>query len=97
MYNLIREKEDDMILAIVVLLCVLIVILGMKFMPAKLTAFLLFLTAVCLTVGICIMHPVMHKPFSINIIEYLVKFNDDGSVTTTKQTTTTVLEDKVQK
>lgn len=97
MYNLIKEKEVEMILAIVVLLCVLAVIFGIKFMPPILTGILLFLTVICLTVGICVLQPSMHKPFSINVIEYLVKFNDDGSVTTTKQTTTTVLEDKVQK
>ena len=34
----------------------------------------------------------MHKPFSINVIEYLVKINDDGSMSTTKQTTQTVLK-----
>lgn len=86
-----------MILAIVVLLCVLILIFGMKFIPAKLTGIILFAAAICITAGICISQPVMHKPFSINIIEYLIKFNDDGSVSTTKQTTTTVLEEKNQK
>ena len=41
------------------------------------------------TIGIFIKQPVLHKPFSINTIEYLVKINDDGSMTTTKQTTYT--------
>ena len=49
---------------------------------------------ILITVSLCIIKPVMHKRFSINTIEYLVKINDDGTMTTTKQTTTTVLEKK---
>lgn len=41
------------------------------------------------TIGVLIKKPVLHKPFSINTVEYLVKINDDGSMTTTKQTTYT--------
>lgn len=37
--------------------------------------------------------PVMHKQFSVSVIDYLIKFNDDGSMTTTKQTTTTQVKD----
>lgn len=37
--------------------------------------------------------PVMHKQFSVSVIDYLIKFNDDGSMTTTKQTTTTQIKD----
>ena len=36
--------------------------------------------------------PVMHKAFSLSVIDYLIKFNTDGSITTTKQTTTTQLK-----
>ena len=43
------------------------------------------------TVSICAVSPQMHKRFSINIIEYLIKINDDGSMSTTKQTTQTIL------
>ena len=49
---------------------------------------ILILSAV-FTIGVCIKKPVMHKPFSVNTVEYLVKINDDGSMTTTKQTTYT--------
>ena len=44
------------------------------------------------TIGICVASPQMHKMFSINIIDYLIKFNDDGSMSTTKQTTQTVIQ-----
>ena len=48
------------------------------------------------TVGICATAPKMHKPFSINIIEYLIKINDDGSMSTTKKTTQTVIKKQQQ-
>ncbi len=41
-----------------------------------------------LTLCLCIFHPKMHKPFQLNIIEYIIKINTDGSVTTTKSITT---------
>ena len=40
------------------------------------------------TVGICVKKPSMHKPFQLNIEDYLIKFNSDSSVTTTKTITT---------
>ena len=54
------------------------------------------LIIVCLisTIYFCLAKPVLHKPFSINIIDYVIKFNTDGSMTTTKQTTTTVIKEE---
>lgn len=49
--------------------------------------------AIITTIGLCVKKPVMHKPLSIDYIDYLIKFNDDGSVTTTKQTTTTEIKE----
>ena len=40
-----------------------------------------------------VIKPALHKPFSVSIIDYIIKFNTDGSVTTTKQTTPTVLKE----
>ena len=40
--------------------------------------------------------PAMHKPFQMNIIEYIFNFNDDGSITTTKSTTTTIMNEGEQ-
>lgn len=40
------------------------------------------------TIGICMKKPALHKPFQLNIEDYLIKFNSDGSVTTTKTITT---------
>lgn len=46
-----------------------------------------------LTAGFCIVQPKMHKPFQLNIIEYIMKINHDGSITTTKSVTTTVIKE----
>ena len=43
------------------------------------------------TIWICSEQPKMHKPFSMDTIEYLFKINKDGSLTTTKQITRTVV------
>lgn len=55
----------------------------------KLIALGVLVIAAVLTIWICAEKPKMHKPFSLNTIEYLFKINKDGSVTTTKQITTT--------
>ncbi len=47
-----------------------------------------------LTVVFCVTSPRMHKPFQLNIIEYILKINTDGSVTTTKSVTTTVIKEE---
>jgi len=86
-----------MIIIISVLIICLITFLIFKFTPkldlGKMTSVILIFLVI-ITASICIIRPVMHKRFSINTIEYLIKINDDGSMTTTKQTTTTVLEKK---
>lgn len=46
------------------------------------------------TVGFCVLKPNMHKPFQLNIIEYIIKINADGSVTSTKSTTTTEVKEQ---
>lgn len=47
-----------------------------------------------LTAAFCIVNPKMHKPFQLNIIEYILKINTDGSVTSTKSVTTTVIKEE---
>lgn len=53
-----------------------------------------FLFIIILTAFFCVIKPKMHKPFSLNIVEYLIKINSDGSTTTTKQVTTTMIKEK---
>ncbi len=55
--------------------------------------FIFILLAFIVSTGfIIVQKPVMHKAFSLSVIDYLIKFNTDGSVTTTKQTTTTQIK-----
>ena len=86
------EKEKFMILAIVVLTIFLITIIALvklKMQYTKHFSIALILLALIISISFCIKTPTMHKPISMSIINYLIKFNDDGSITTTKQTTTT--------
>ena len=53
---------------------------------------IVLLVLVVVTGFIVVQKPVMHKAFSLSVIDYLIKFNTDGSVTTTKQTTTTQIK-----
>lgn len=61
----------------------------------KLRIFMVIFVLVLLgvTVGVILEKPSMHKPFQLNIIEYIIKINRDGSVTSTKSTTTTVIQE----
>ena len=83
-----------MIIAIILLI---LSVLGLMFMQnakqfsLKNANFTLIAIAFAATLAICIAAPVMHKQFSFSIIDYLIKFNDDGSMSTTKQTTQTIL------
>lgn len=76
-----------------IILAVILVLLFTK----NIKMFFVIAAAVVLisSLSICVMKPVMHKQFSFNVIDYLIRFNTDGSVTTTKQTTIkTIKEDK---
>ena len=53
-----------------------------------------FLFLAVLTLFCIVKVPAMHKPFQLNVMEYILKFNDDGSVTTTKSTTTTIMKEE---
>ncbi len=46
-----------------------------------------------LTAALCITQPKMHKPFQLSIIEYIIKINTDGSVTSTKSVTTHTIKE----
>ena len=82
-------------IAIVVILAILLFKL-IKF-GLKIVLFFILAVVVSITLWICFAQPDMHDPFSVNTIEYLFKINKDGSMTTTKQITETVVQDKVVK
>lgn len=62
----------------------------------KLIGLIILILIAGITIWICSEQPVMHKPFSVDTIEYLFKINKDGSVTTTKQVTQTVIKKDTQ-
>ena len=78
-----------------IIIAVIIAILLIKLIKFGLKMVLFFILAivVSVTLWICFAQPDMHDPFSVNTIEYLFKINKDGSLTTTKQVTETVIKD----
>ena len=79
-----------------IIIAVILLILLIKLIKFGLKMVLFFILAVVVsvTIWICFAQPDMHEPFSVNTIEYLFKINKDGSMTTTKQVTETVIKDQ---
>ncbi len=84
-------------LAIILLIAVAVLFLVFKVLnlSVKAMSIIIFCIAFLFTTFICFAAPAMHKPFSIDIVDYLIKINDDGTTTTTKQTTRTILQKQV--
>jgi len=83
------------IVTIVVILIAFFVLKSILSFTLKAIGIGVLILAAALTIWICANQPELHKPFSLNTIEYLFKINKDGSVTTTKQVTQTVLDQEV--
>lgn len=84
-----------MVLALVILgifLILSIAIFRVKAITVKVVLIALLTFMAVTSVAIMVANPQMHKMFSMSVIDYLIKFNDDGSITTTKQTTTTEIK-----
>lgn len=84
-----------MVLALVILgifLISSIAIFRVKAVTVKIVLIALLTFMAVSSVAIMVTNPQMHKMFSMSVIDYLIKFNDDGSITTTKQTTTTEIK-----
>ena len=79
---------------IIVTIIVAILLIKLIKFGLKMVLFFILAVAVSVTIWICFAQPDMHNPFSVNTIEYLFKINKDGSMTTTKQVTETVIKDK---
>ena len=78
---------------IVVAIIVAILLIKLIKFGLKMVLFFILAVIVSVTIWICVAQPDMHEPFSVNTIEYLFKINKDGSLTTTKQITETVIKD----
>ena len=64
-----------------------------RFKYKGLLIFLVMLLVV-LSVFIIVLKPKMHKVVQFSVIETILKFNSDGSITTTKQITRDVIKEK---
>lgn len=73
------------ILAIAVALLILKFILKLTF---KIFTAIFIILAVVTTLVLMVAQPKMHKEFNFNIIERVIKFNDDGSTSIIETTTT---------
>ncbi len=82
------------LIALILFVIAVLAVLFLIRLDTKVSVICLLVVLLGATGWICTSTPVMHKQFSINIIEYLIKINDDGSMSTTKQTTQTVIHKK---
>ena len=80
------------ITAVIALIIGFIIIKNIISFGLKILGLAILVLIVGATIWICSEQPDMHKPFSIDTIEYLFKINKDGSMTTTKQVTQTVIK-----
>ena len=84
-----------MVLALVILgifLILSIAIFRVKAVTVKVVLIALLTFMAVTSVAIMVTNPQMHKMFSMSVIDYLIKVNEDGTITTTKQTTTTEIK-----
>lgn len=89
-----------MILALIILgifLILTIAIFRVKEVTVKVVLIALLIFMAVSSVAVMFSKPQVHKTFSISVIDYLIKFNEDGSITTTKQTTTTEIKQGAEK
>ena len=84
------------IITIVVIIVAFLVLKSILSFTLKVIGLGILVLALALTIWICAAQPELHKPLSLNTIEYLLKINKDGSVTTTKQVTQTVMKQEVK-
>ena len=83
-------------LAIIIIIAIAVLFFIFKLLKfgMKIMTTVVLVVAVILTISLCVASPKMHKQFSIDIVDYIIKFNDDGTATTTKQTTRTIMQKK---
>lgn len=78
-------------IAIGLIIIAALIVKLLKMNTKGITVVIIALT-VLFSAGLCLTKPLMHKQFSIDIVDYFVKINDDGTMTTVKQTTKTILK-----
>ena len=76
------------IFAVIAIVLALIILKFILKLSIKIFMTLFIIIAVGLTIAIMVVQPKMHKEFNFNIIERMLKFNDDGSTSIIETTTT---------
>jgi len=76
---------------IIIILIAFLILKSILSLSIKIIGLGILVILTVFTIWICSEQPKMHKPFSMDTIEYLFKINKDGSLTTTKQITRTVV------
>lgn len=89
------ENMNIGLISVVIILLILFVIKSIVNLSLKIIGLSILIILAGFTFWICTAKPVLHKPISLNTIEYLLKINKDGSVTTTKQITQTIIKQEV--
>ena len=79
------------IIALIVVIIAFIILKNIISLGLKLVCLAIIAVLLGATIWISTQQPQMHKPFSVDTIEYLFKINKDGSMTTTKQVITQTL------
>ena len=82
------------IISIVVIIAALVFLRILVKSGLKVTAFIIAIFLIAGSAWICVKKPQMHKPFSIEAVEYLLKINKDGTMSTTKKTTRTIYNNR---
>lgn len=83
-------------IAVLVIILALVLIKNLICFGLKAAGIIVIALVLGVTIYICTQQPKMHKPFSLNTIEYLFKINKDGSLSTTKQITKTVYKEQAE-
>lgn len=82
------------IFAVIAVILTLVILKFILKLSIKIFMTLFILIALSITVVIIFVQPKMHKEFNFNIIERMIKFNDDGSTSIIETTTTSQRETK---
>ena len=80
-------------LIVLVFVSILLFVIYKQNLNIKLLIIVIFLLTTILTVYVCITQPMMHNRMSLNVMDYLIKFNNDGSITTTTKVTTEIYKE----
>ena len=84
------------IIALVAVVIAVIILKNIISLGLKIAGLAILVLLIAGTFYICTQQPDMHKPFSMETIEYLFKINKDGSMTTTKQVTHTIYKEQAK-